>query len=184
MKKRVLVYPCGTEMALEIFRALKYSTHYELYGGSSTYDHGRFVYKNHIDNLPFITDNSTENEIAAFNEMIAEYKFDFIYPAMDGVLTVFSKYREALTPTVIAPSYETAKITRSKRLTYDLFKDIIPTPTVYRNADEINHYPIFIKPAIGQGSVGTLRVNDRTHLLSLDIFNVNSMTRGGGVVLR
>ena len=81
---------------------------------------------------------------------------------------------------MIAPSYETTKITRSKRLTYDLFKGIIPTPTVYRNADEINHYPIFIKPAIGQGSVGTLRVNDRTHLLSLDIFNVNSMTRGGG----
>ena len=44
MKKRVLVYPCGTEIGLEIYKSLRYSTHYELIGGGCENDHGRFVY--------------------------------------------------------------------------------------------------------------------------------------------
>lgn len=61
--KNILVYPCGTEIGLEIYRALNNSIHYNLIGGSSSYDHGRFVYKNHIDKLPFLTDFSTKQEV-------------------------------------------------------------------------------------------------------------------------
>ncbi len=171
MMKKILVYPCGTELGLEIFRAVRCSSHYELYGGSSTYDHGRFVYKNHIDNLPFITDNSSVDEILRFDAAIRPYKFDCIYPTMDGVITVFSKYREALTPVVVAPSYETTRITRSKRATYELFKNIIPIPTIYRDAEEIKNYPVFIKPAVGQGSVGTLKIESPTQLQSMNAFD-------------
>jgi hypothetical protein len=90
VKKRVLVYPCGTEIGLEIYRAVNKSIHFELIGGSSTYDHGRFVYENHIDGLPFITDNSSEEEIDKFNKILIEHKIDYIYPAMDGVLFKFA----------------------------------------------------------------------------------------------
>ena len=108
--KKVLVYPCGTEIGLEIYKAVSKSIHYEIWGGSSSFDHGRFVYKNHIDNLPFITDSSNLEEIIAFNDIIKDYGFDFVYPAMDGVLTVFSKYRSFLTPIIIAPSYKTSEM--------------------------------------------------------------------------
>lgn len=120
--KKVLVYPCGTEIGLEIYRSLCSSPHYKVYGGSSTYDHGRFLYKNHIDHLPMIKDDSREELILEFNQAIKKYGFDFIYPAMDGVLTVFSKYRGLLEPVVIAPEKKTAEITRSKRKTYQLFR--------------------------------------------------------------
>ena len=82
--KNILVYPCGTEIGLEIFRALNNSIHYNLVGGSSSYDHGRFVYKNHIDHLPFLTDYSSEQEVIDFNKKIKKYHIDMIYPAMDG----------------------------------------------------------------------------------------------------
>ena len=46
--KRILVFPCGSEIALEIYRSLKYSIHFELVGASSIDDHGKFVYKEYI----------------------------------------------------------------------------------------------------------------------------------------
>ena len=160
--KNILVYPCGTEIGLEINRAMKKSIYYNLIGGSSTYDHGRFVYEQHIDNLPFLTDLSTEQDIIDFNEKIKNYKIDMIYPAMDGMVTLFSKYRKYLSPIVIAPDYETTCITRSKKSTYQLFSQLLPTPKIY-SADEIYQgkvqYPVFIKPDIGQGSVGAIKIN-------------------------
>ena len=121
-KKRVLVYPCGTEIGLEIYRSVSHSIHYELVGGSSTYDHGRFVYKQHIDNLPFITDESTSNDIVEFNRILIENDIDFLYPAMDGVLYKFSEFRNLISCEVICPSFDTAKITRSKKETYEFSK--------------------------------------------------------------
>ncbi len=134
--KNILVYPCGTEIGLEINRALKKSIHYNLIGGSSTYDHGRFVYEQHIDNLPFLTDLSTEQDIIDFNKKIKNYKIDMIYPAMDGIVTLFSKYRKYLSPIIIAPDYETTCITRLKKSTYQLFSQLLPTPKIY-SSDEI-----------------------------------------------
>ena len=165
--KKVLVYPCGTEIGLEIYRALCNSIHYEVWGGSCSYDHGRFVYKNHIDDMPFIRDNSSVEEIIEFNNVIKDYGFDFIYPAMDGVLTVFSKYREHLTPTVIAPDYSTTEITRSKRKTYELFKGHIAVPEMYSSVEDIPEYPIFIKPDVGQGSVGAMKIRSKEELMAL-----------------
>lgn len=162
--KKVLVYPCGTEIGLEIYRALCNSIHYEVWGGSCSYDHGRFVFGNHIDNMPFIRDTSSVEEIIEFNQIISEYGFDFIYPAMDGVLTVFSKYREHLTPTVIAPDYETTEITRSKRKSYEIFEGFIPVPKVFDTLDDITKYPVFIKPDVGQGSVGAMKINTEEEL--------------------
>ncbi|MDY2590727.1 MAG: ATP-grasp domain-containing protein [Agathobacter sp.] len=162
--KKVLVYPCGTEIGLEIYRALHNSIHYEIYGGSCSYDHGRFVYENHIDNLPFITDKSNEDEIKEFNKIIDEYNFDFIYPAMDGVLTVFSKYRQLLTPKVVAPDFETTCITRSKKNTYALFEKRLPVPYEYIDKSLINNFPIFVKPSVGQGSSGAQLIRNSSEL--------------------
>ena len=165
-KKRVLVYPCGTEIGLEIYRSVSHSIHYELVGGSSTYDHGRFVYKQHIDNLPFITDESTSNDIVEFNRILIENDIDFLYPAMDGVLYKFSEFRNLISCEVICPSFDTAKITRSKKETYEFFEGIINTPRLYAQ-EEVNPslYPLFVKPDVGQGSVGTARINSDMDLM-------------------
>ena len=41
--KNILVFPCGSEIALEIYRSLRYSTHFKLIGANSLDDHGKFV---------------------------------------------------------------------------------------------------------------------------------------------
>jgi len=53
-KIRVLVFPCGSEIGLEIYRSLIYIRQIELWGGSSVEDHGRFVFKNYIGDIPDI----------------------------------------------------------------------------------------------------------------------------------
>ena len=55
-KKRILIFPCGSEVGLELNRSLKYSRHFKIYGGSSVDDHGKYVYENYIGNIPFVTD--------------------------------------------------------------------------------------------------------------------------------
>ena len=51
--KNILVSPCGSEVALELHRALKFSTHFNLIGASSVSDHGRLVFEDYIGDLPF-----------------------------------------------------------------------------------------------------------------------------------
>jgi len=45
MKTRILVFPCGSEIGLEIHNSLRFSTHIELFGGSTIANHGKYVYK-------------------------------------------------------------------------------------------------------------------------------------------
>ena len=163
-KKRVLVYPCGTEIGLEICKSACRSIHFELLGGSSSYDHGRFAFKNHIDFLPFITDESNANDIEAFIWQISEYGIDFIYPAMDGIVYKFAQFRDLFPCGIIAPDFETASITRSKKRTYEALQGVVPVPHLYDPKDTDLPFPLFLKPDVGQGSVGASRVAGRQEL--------------------
>ena len=86
--KRILVFPCGSEIALEIHRSLKYSTHFELIGASSIDDHGKFVFEEYIGDLPFVTSPSF---ILSITKIVKEKNIDAIFPAMDLVLDVLKK---------------------------------------------------------------------------------------------
>lgn len=168
MRKRVLVYPCGTEIGLEIYRSLCFSIHYELIGGTDGYNHGDFVYHNLIRNLPFITDDSTEVDILCFEEEISNYHIDFIYPAMDGVIAVFAKYKNLFKETVIVPDAKTAGICRSKKLTYSLLEGVLDIPVLFDSVSSVTKYPVFVKPDVGQGSVGSKKINTAEELADIN----------------
>lgn len=164
-KKNVLVFPCGSEIGLEIHRSLCFSTHFELIGASSIDDHGRYVYENYVDGLPFVTD---EGFLPKLQKLIEQYQIDAIYPAMDTVLTVLAKHEQALPCKVITSSFETTEICLSKSLTYRTFQDAISIAKVYSHISEVEFYPVFIKPDIGYGSRGARLVSSaeeaRMHL--------------------
>jgi len=168
-KKRVLVYPCGTEIGLEIYRALCFSTKYELIGGSCNYDHGSFVYKEIIENLPFITDESGQEEIDCFERAISGFDIDFIYPAMDGVIATFGKYESRFKETLIIPNPKTASICRSKKQTYLKLKGVVELPHVYTSIDDVKAFPVFVKPDKGQGAVGARIIPDENELRKVDL---------------
>lgn len=154
-KINVLVFPCGSEIGLEIHRSLKYSNHINLYGGSSVDDHGKFIYENYISDIPFIKD---ESFIQSLKNVIDKYSIDMIYPAMDEVITTISKYAGSLGCKVVASDYQTTKICLSKTKTYNVLKNHILTPKIYENLDAITHFPIFMKPDVGYGSRGAKKI--------------------------
>lgn len=55
MKRNILVFPCGSEIGLNIYSPVRYSTYFHLIGASSVEDHGMFIYDDYIGNLPFKT---------------------------------------------------------------------------------------------------------------------------------
>lgn len=155
MRKNVLVFPCGSEIGLEIYRSLYSSTHFTIYGGSSVSDHGQYVYKNYIDNIPLVVG---KNFITEINRIVKKYNIDFIFPAHDSVVLTLSKAaaKGELKCAVITSEAKTCDIARSKRKTYQLFKGIIPVPIEYkRNLIAEDMFPLFLKPEVGQGSKGT-----------------------------
>lgn len=162
MKKNVLVFPCGSEIALEVYRSLKHSTYFNIIGANSVDDHGRFVFENYIDGLPFIDD---ENFIIQFKNIIQKFKIDIIYPAMDSVITKLKSYENELGCIIISSALNTTEICLSKELTYQKLHNVILTPKIYSET-EIETYPVFVKPKIGYGSRGAKKIINYEMLLS------------------
>lgn len=155
-----MVFPCGSEIGLNIYSSVRYSTYFHLVGGSSIDDHGMFIYKDYIGNIPFITD---DNFIPSFKKIIKENKIDAVYPAMDAVITFLKEHEQELGCYVIAPPLETTEICLSKRKTYETFQEVVLTPKVFER-DRINDYPVFVKPNIGYGAIGTKIIFSETSL--------------------
>lgn len=156
MKHNVLVFPCGSEIGLEVHRSLSFSTHFEIFGASSTDDHGEFVYKNYIGGIPFVDEPGFVEQL---NQVIEENQIKFIIPAHDSVLLKLAREKALgnINCEVITSPQETCEIAGSKLKTYENFAGIIPTPKVYKNISELDesNLPIFLKPEVGQGSKGT-----------------------------
>lgn len=147
--KNILVFPCGSEIGLEIHRSLKYSTHFKLIGASSVSDHGKFVYSNYIDGVPF---HDNPEFINVLRSIVKEHNIDAIYPAMDAVAASIKKAEETIGCIVIGSSAKTTSICESKLETYKSLEDVVPLPLWYENICDDIEYPVFIKPDIGYGS--------------------------------
>jgi len=155
--KNVLVFPCGSEIGLEVNRALAHSTHFTLYGANSVDDHGKFVYKNYIAGLPFI---DTPNFIDEINKIVDLYKIDFIIPAHDSAVLKLAENQSVINAIVITSCANTCKICRSKGRTYETFNNLIPVPKIYDINKDMD-FPIFLKPDVGQGTKGTYKVSKK-----------------------
>lgn len=162
MKKNILVFPCGSEIGLDIYSSVCYSTYFHLIGGSSVEDHGRFVYDDYIPNIPYL---NTPEFIPAMRKIVKERKIDAIYPALDNVITVLKENEAELGCKVVASSIETVQICLSKRKTYERLKGIINIPHIYEASSfSEDIYPVFAKPDIGYGSRGTKLLNNQEEL--------------------
>lgn len=146
--KTVLVFPCGSEIGLEIYRALRYSRHVRLIGGNSVSDHGRFVYEDYIGDIPFVSEQSFVPYVSV---LVNKRGIDAIYPAMDSVINTLAENRDSVGCEIISSPFETAYICGSKQKTYNRLKDVVPTPRIYGSIEAINVYPVFMKPDIGYG---------------------------------
>lgn len=157
MAKRILVFPCGSEIGLEIHRSLRYSTHFELVGASSVDDHGRFVFEEYVGGLPHHQHPEFATHLA---RVVLEHRIDAIYPAMDAVAETVTQLASVVGAVVIGSPLETTRLCASKSATYQALEDIIPVPIHLRDVDEVKQFPVFIKPDRGYGSRNTLLARD------------------------
>ena len=160
-KQKVLVFPAGTEIAFEIHNALKYSKFVELYGCSSVSCHAEFLFKRYIEGVPFPGDPSLVDEL---NKVIDRYGIDFIYPAHDSACLTLTQEQDKLHAKVITSPLETVDICRSKTKTYEFFAGEDFIPKTFESPDDIKNYPVFVKPAVGQGAEGAKKVSSREEL--------------------
>lgn len=166
-KKNILVFPSGSEVALEIYRSLKHSTYFNLIGCSSVEDHGRFVFESHTENIPNFNDDTFMKHL---KHIIKEYEIDAIYPAMDSVLTKIKENESDLSIKVIGSSKETNEICESKVKTYERLTgaDFLPAWSILKS--DITVFPVLAKPCVGYGSKGVMLIEDST---VLEQFNPN-----------
>lgn len=145
---KVLVFPCGSEVGLEINKSLKDISFITLYGGSSVADHGEWEYENYIGTIPYITD---DHFVEKLNEIIDRYHIDYIFPAFDAAVLKLSECRDDLHAEVLTSSKEAVQTCRSKEKTYEKLAGAYFLPKVYLSPDEVQEYPVLMKPAVGQG---------------------------------
>lgn len=150
-KIQVLVFPCGSEVGLELHNALKDISFIRLIGASSMEDHGRFVYQNYVGDVPFI---DAPDFLEKFNAVLERERVDYIYPAMDQVIYVLSQLREKLRAALIAPGHDAVCVCRNKARTYERLKGLSFVPRTYQSPEEVEKFPVIIKPEEGYGAKG------------------------------
>lgn len=159
LKKRVLVFPCGSEIGLELHRSLALAKEVVLYGGSSIPDHGEYVYARYIGNILFV---DSPGFIEALNAVIKGNSIDYVFPAHDSVVLALAEAQEKglLACRVLTSSAPTCRICRSKKATLDLFKNVLCVPGIYKSVSDVKTYPVFLKPDVGQGSKLTYKAEN------------------------
>lgn len=160
--KRLLIFPAGSEVAFEILNALKFSKFVEVYGGTSTDDHSEYVYKRLIKGFPYI---DAPDFLEYLNRVIKEYGIDCIYPAHDSASVYLSENADKINAQVIITDPKTTAICRSKKDTYAYFEGESFVPRHYLSPDEVQSFPVFVKPAVGQGSNGARKIDTLQELI-------------------
>lgn len=161
-KRRVLVFPAGTEIGLEIFQGLRYCKEVEpIAAGQDVSNHARFAFPDY-HHLPSIHEPGW---VEALIELCHSFDIDYIFPAYDDVIVALSRQTERLPAIVISSPSSACEITRSKSDTYRALAGDIRVPRVYASSSEVSNYPVFVKPDRGQGSFGIAKVNNEDELL-------------------
>lgn len=147
---KVAVFPCGTEIGLEIGRSLRFDKNIELFGLSSVQCHGRFIYDNYYPTMPYVTDPMFFVRLGEFKR---EHGIDLVIPANDITLEYF-----ALNGQPTYHPHETIMTCSSKSRTYEKLKDVVRCPEIY--TPHQRPYEVFLKPDKGHSGIGCHHVTN------------------------
>ncbi len=160
--KKVAVFPCGSEVGLEIARALKHSAHFEVQGWSSVSDYGSIEFDNYHDGVPFYDSPEFLGYIA---KCVRDFEIDYLIPAMDDVGYVLAAAEQGIDCEIVYPSAEVAEILRRKSSMYKALGSVVRTPRVFQASTVTEDaLPLFAKPDIGYGSRGARPITTMAEL--------------------
>ena len=163
--RRVLVFPGGTEIALEIREALRHCKEAVLLAaGSPGVSHADFAFAHHHP-LPAVHEAGW---LEALQALIRREAITHVFPAHDDALLALAEHAAELHPAkVITSPLATCRITRSKVATHAALAHVLPCPRRFAAAADVTDFPVFLKPDRGQGSQRTALAPDRVALEEL-----------------
>ncbi len=167
LKKNVLIFPGGTENGLEIKRSLQYCKEVKIFSASSAVpNQAMFAY---IDNsiIPDVHDNTC---LFMLNELIKEKQIDIIIPANSVVIDFLNTHRDEIACDILLPAKEIVELTRSKKRTISMLKDVINVPRCFDKKEEIfeDQFPVFAKPDGGYGAKDARLITNKYELEAID----------------
>ncbi len=160
MKKRVLVLSCGSLTGTDMNMALKDNEEFEMWGTSIYKNHGMYVYKNYISDIPNMND---VNFIETLNQKIKEYNIKYVIPTHEDMCLFLQENKDKINAIPVCSDYETALICRYKTKTYEKMSNYNFIPKVYKK-EEVREYPVFVKKDNDQGARHAYKVNNSQEL--------------------
>ena len=161
--RAVLVCPGGTEIGLEICRALKPCKEVKVisagFAGSPAESH----YASH-SSVGGVRD---EGWLPELQDVVRREGVTHIFPAHDELILPLLANEKALGAKIVTSGTETCRVARSKRGTVQHFTGVVPVPRVYEDVSSVDAYPVFVKPDEGQGSRGAAVAHDADELALL-----------------
>jgi hypothetical protein len=158
----VLVLPGGTEIGLEIWRALKDCKEIRLYtAANDVANHAPYVFARHF----FVPSVHEPTWLERLNDILIGQHIHYVYPAHDDVALSLAENADKIRANIVSSPLKTCRISRSKIATYDYLTDAVPVPAVYDAPSSIVDFPVFVKPDIGQGSGDIHLIRGREQLL-------------------
>ena len=161
---RVLIFPGGTEIGLELRQALMWCKEVELYSaGASVPNHAPFVFAHHTIVPPV----SEPGWLDALNSVIEAHSITHVFPGHDDVIVALAENTTRIKARVVTSPLETCRLTRSKTKTLRWLEGIVPVPRVFATPADVLEYPVFVKPDQGQGSQNAVRADNLSQLKTL-----------------
>jgi len=162
-KRKVLIFPGGTEIGLEIWKSLRYCKEVSLCSaGNNTSNHAPYVFRENF----FIPDVHESGWLETLSTTIEQHQIDYVFPAHDDVILALAQNADKIPAGIISSPLSTCLICRSKARTYEKFRNLLPVPRTFDKGSDVDRFPVFVKPDIGQGSKFALKVEN---LVTLEV---------------
>ena len=162
MDRRVLIFPAGTEIGLEIQASLKDVRGMKLFAaGADVSNPARFAFSEyHI--LPPVSEPDWDLALA---ELCQRLKIGYLMPAHDDVIAALARTSIKPPCIVVGSPDEVSLLTRRKSATYRHLASVVRVPEQYL-PDQVTSFPVFVKPDCGNGSINARRADNREDLVS------------------
>ena len=160
-KSRLLIFPGEAENAFELYQSLRYSTRFEVWGASSRPGCANTLFPRYKDNLPSIHDAGF---LSAFSAFLLSHRIAFILPTHDDAALFLAEHQSALHAKLIGSNVRCAQLCRDKQQLYAALAQAEFCPVTFEKPEQVDRWPVFIKPRKGQGGVGGYRVDDAATL--------------------
>jgi len=157
LESNILIVPGTTRVGKEILNSLSLAKGLKIYGAGIDVDFGkRLLY----DDYYFLDKLGNENTEMQLIKIIEDSKIDLIFLAHDSWIFEYRNFNFISSAQILSHPKTAIEITSFKKETYGYFSKKIGTPVSYLHINEINEFPVFVKPNRGQGAVGSFLAQD------------------------